>query len=510
MKKIKLYVMAGLSALVLTQSACSNFDEINTNPNSTTTASASLLCTGNILSIFKFTGDTKAYISSNALPKYVGYANEGQLGPQYNVIGAGSFGSMTRLPDIEQMVEYAKGTAMESSYRGVAKFVRAYMFYSMTMQMGDIPYSETNRGLEGYYTPKYDLQEDVLQGILDELKEADEYFAQGVTFTGDPTPYDGDPKKWRRATNAFALRVLMSLSKRADDSKINVKQRFADIVAQNQLMEASTGYLGLIYSSKNRYPLYGTNDTFTARTILSSLVVNYLKKLSDRRLFYYAEPAAAQTRAGLQANDPEAYVGVDVDMVYADMNKGHTAGQYSIINLRYQKEETGEPRMFVTYAEQQLIIAEACLRGWVSGSAKDYYESGVKAALMDVSENAAASYAHGMAIDAAYIDSYFTGEAAFKSAKDDQLKQVWLQRYLLGFLQTPTNAFYEYRRTTYPEFPINPNTNLNPEPGNEDKIPMRWTYPTSEANYNQENLDEALNRQYGGYNEVNQLMWLLK
>jgi hypothetical protein len=39
---------------------------------------------------------------------------------------------------------------------------------------------------------------------------------------------------------------------------------------------------------------------------------------------------------------------------------------------------------------------------------------------------------------------------------------------------------------------------------------MRWLYPGAESNYNRENLEEALNRQYDGYDEINKIMWVLK
>jgi len=133
---------------------------------------------------------------------------------QYNKIGSSDFGSMTILPNIDKMLEYAQGNVMEDSYKGVASFAKAYTFFRLTMEMGDIPYSEANKGLDGLYRPKYDTQEEIFKGILDELKAADAYFAKGVTFTGDPTPYNGDPDKWRKATNAFALKVLMTLSKK--------------------------------------------------------------------------------------------------------------------------------------------------------------------------------------------------------------------------------------------------------------------------------------------------------
>ena len=161
----------------------------------------------------------------------------------------------------------------------------------------------------------------------------------------------------------------------------------------------------------------------------------------------------------------------------------------------------------MTFAEQQLILAEAVIKGWISGSAKTYYEAGVKAALSDVmSRNA--SYAHGMPITQAYIDGYFTGEAEFKSSAPDQLKQIWLQRYILQFFQDSESSFFEYRRNKYPVFPINPESSLNEN--NKNAIPMRWLYPGSETNYNRENLIEALASQYEGYDEINKIMWILK
>lgn len=43
-----------------------------------------------------------------------------------------------------------------------------------------------------------------------------------------------------------------------------------------------------------------------------------------------------------------------------------------------------------------------------------------------------------------------------------------------------------------------------------DKIPVRWQYPESEISYNKANVEEAIQRQYGGSDEVNKLMWILQ
>ncbi len=507
MKKIFKY-LGTFGILLSLFISCTKLENININPDTPTQASASMLCTSVVLQFAEFHSDAKAYITQDALAKYVGYADEGQLNEQYNLIGNGSFGSMVILTDIQKMLDAAKGSVMESSYQGVAKFAEAYTFYRLTMEMGDIPFSQAGKGESGLFKPKYDTQESIFKGILDDLQQADQDFAKGQTFSGDPTNFNGDPLKWRQATNAFALEVLMSLSKQTGDTNLDVKNRFAKIVSDGFLMQPSTDFFGLIYSSQNLHPLSGTNDLFTSRTILSSLLVKNLKKLNDRRLFYFGEPAGAEIAGGKSESDTAAYKGVDVSMSYTGMNAGWSANDYSVLNLRYLKEAACEPRRLISYAEQQLILAEANIRGWItSGSASTYYEEGVKAALADMMATDG-SYAHGMPITQSYIDNYFTGEAAFKSTQAEQLDQIWMQRYLLNFMQMAEGSWFEYRRNQYPDFPINPSTSLNTNDVN--AIPMRYMYPSSETDYNRANLVDALNRQFNGYDDINKLMWVLQ
>lgn len=506
---IKILALTFLVPLLLS-TGCNKFSDINTNPDATENVNASLLATGIILKNFKFGGrDAKAYLDENALIKYIAYANESMIRSQYNDIGSADFGSITMIPNIESMLKYASGSTMENSYKGLAKFSRAYMFYNITMRVGDIPYSKTGGGQSGNLKVPYDAQEQVLNGILDDLKDAATLFSQGIKFDGDPTPYNGDTEKWRRATNAFALRVLLSLSKKATGSSINIKSRFADIVNEGFLLQDNTGYLGLKYNAVNMHPMSGTNDLFTSRTDMSSTVIDNLKLLNnDRRLFYYADPSKAKITSGLTESNPDAYIGANTSNSYEDITAAHLNNTYSLINSRYLKVVDSDPRIIMSYAEQQLILAEARVLNWITTStAKDYYESGVKAALTDIM-NTASSYAHGMAITTAYINGYFTGEAAFKANTDDQLKQIWLQKYLMNFMINPVQSFFEYRRTAYPILPINPATSLNLTDKN--AIPVRWLYPGSEYNYNKDNLSAALSSQYSGVDDINNKMWLLK
>jgi hypothetical protein len=506
MKTINKFLFIFLSIFIFTN--CDNFEEINNNPDTTTKVTPAMICTNVVLRTIKNSGDAKSFIDPNGLAKYIAYT-EGVLSSQYNGISNTYFDILTILPNLDQMVEYATETLPDdNSYRGVALFVKSYIFFRGTLEVGDMPYSEANEIKDGIYHPKYDTQESIFIGILDDLKKADQYFAVGQTFAGDPI-YNGDPAKWRKATNALALKILMTLSKKEAVASLNVKSRFQEIFSANNLITSNSDNYKLNYANQTGmyHPLYSTTvSMFTQATLPGTLLIDNLKKLNDHRLFYYAEPSAVKLGEGKTEGDTAAYVGVHVEKSYPEIVAIQASSDYSPLNIRYSKLPACEPRILLGYGEQSLIIAEAILRGWVSGDAQAYYENGVKAALAFVGTTDP-DYCHGMPVTDTYIQNYFTGEAAFKTTSDDQLEQIWLQRYLLNFMQDPQFSYFEYRRTGYPEFPIDPTTNLNVI---NTRIPVRYLYPTSETSYNIDNLTEALNRQYDGYDEVNKVMWLLK
>jgi hypothetical protein len=46
--------------------------------------------------------------------------------------------------------------------------------------------------------------------------------------------------------------------------------------------------------------------------------------------------------------------------------------------------------------------------------------------------------------------------------------------------------------------------------GNSQRIPLRWQYPATERSYNTANNTAAISSQYGGNDDINAQMWLLK
>jgi hypothetical protein len=107
-----------------------------------------------------------------------------------------------------------------------------------------------------------------------------------------------------------------------------------------------------------------------------------------------------------------------------------------------------------------------------------------------------------------YIEGYLaTDKVKLAGTFAQQLEKIMTQRYLGTFLQASFDSFFENRRTGYPVFPVNPASNNNTQA---DKIPVRWMYPDSEVNYNTENLTKAIQSQYGGNDDFNEKMWLLR
>ena len=94
-----------------------------------------------------------------------------------------------------------------------------------------------------------------------------------------------------------------------------------------------------------------------------------------------------------------------------------------------------------------------------------------------------------------------------ESTFENDLNKVLTQKYLDLFMHNTYTCYYDFRRTGYPKLPVNPSTNMNTVP---DKMPMRWRYEQREYDFNRENLEEAIQRQYNGNDDWNELMWILK
>lgn len=506
MKNYK-YIFLVVLTLIIANS-CSKFEEINTNPN-TAIPTSEMLATQVLKETFRFWNPNPTDFSfSNLYNKHMARLetnpNPNQYYYSYYPYGGWGYENLTNL---KRMVEFSANSPYESSYKGLAKFMKAYYGFSATIEMGDVPYSEAGMAEEGIVRPKYDKQEDVFKAVLNDFKEAELLFAAGTNFRGD-IMYNGDVTKWRKLSNAMQLKVLQTMSKKITPEQ---KTRFAAIVDANNLMTGNADVFRLVYTTNTNatHPFF-EGESQRILNGVSKMVVDELKLLNDRRLFYFAEPAIYNINNGLLENDYAAYEGAPTELAADQLALNRQAKKYSLINKRYTMMRDGDPMLLFTYAEQCFIIAEAIEEGWVTGVSQTYYENGVKAMLTYYKglPSSQTPYLHGMAITQPYIDTYFSGAAAFAATKNERLQQIWKQRWLIDFFQGNGGNYPQFLRTGYPVYPLDPATSMNPDDPN--VYPKRWKYPPSELNTNPDNYLNAIQTQYGGYDGINETPWYLQ
>lgn len=508
MKKIKTIFLAVLSMGMV--SSCMSFEDLNTDPDAADKVSPEMIATQVLKDTYRFWNPNPTdYATANLWCKHTVLTETNPNPYQYysSYWPYGGFDSYKRLTDLKRMVEFAAGTPESSSYQGLALYMKAYYGYVMTLEMGDVPYSEAGKAEEGITQPKYDKQADVFASILNDLKSAEELFATGVNFKGD-IMMNGDAAKWRKLCNAMQLKVLQTISRKATNEQ---KARFAAIVSANNLMASNADNLQLTYSDNpNSSHPYWNGESKRIYNAISKLAADELKRLKDRRLFYFAEPAAAKIAAGKAETDFDAYEGAPTEAPAEELALNNQKGEYSLINKRYVALRAGDPKIYFSYAEQCFIIAEGIEEGWVTGNSKDYYEKGVRAMLEYYMNLPSASTGHhGAPITQEYIDGYFNGEAAYAVTKTERLHQIWMQRWLIDFFQAQESRNYpQVLRTGYPVFPLDPATSMNPD--DKTVYPKRWKYPTDEQVSNPVNYQKAIDDQYNGYDGINQVPWYLQ
>lgn len=495
MKKYLKYIAAG-AALVLTCSSCIKLEEMNVDPNNPTTTDPALLLTGLSFKTFKEADDQVNHATKQLV------LTSGESSHQVYKWTRGNFGYYSNLRDATKMKEEADKKD-QTAYSALALFFEAHYYYMLTMQFGDVPCSEALQGeTNRLYQPKYDSQETVLSTVLAKLEEANGLLTNNSSIIRGDIIYRGDLMKWRRLINAYRLRVLMSLSNKQAVGSQDIKATFARICQNEPLMtsEADNGQLIFIDQQDNRYPFFNDSN-FGSGRYMDSTYVAALATRRDPRLFAFSTQTPAAEKAGLAIDDFSSYDGGDPAIPYSLVNDKVTLGGCSKPAPRYYQHPTNEPMILLGYTEQQLIMAEAVVRGWISGDDKSFYESAVRSSFKFY-----ATYASSMAkyLNGEAAETYLQGEkVAYASylTNEQKIERIILQKYIPTFLQgSMWMPYYDQLRTGYPEFRRAAGVSL----------PYRWMYPQNEYNNNSANVGAALKSQFGGNDRTSDKLWWIK
>ena len=481
---IRIKYFAILIFLVASSSSCKKYSDFQKNPNQPSNATPALLLTDICYDMF-YTDNTGPCFAV----RHLAYYERGNSNADYSW-SQGSFNNYNILRHVMQMDSLANQSGQQQ-YLGLTKLFRAILFSQLTEQFGDIPYSQALQAVNGNFKPRYDSQESVYKGLLQELDDANALLDPAKGKINGDIIYGGNAGQWKKLANAFKLRLLIHLSKKEDNADLNIKSQFQNIVSNSSAYPLFTGNADnaqLAFNTSatnNNYPTFNYLS-FSTGISMEEGFVNILKDRQDPRLFAIAEPVSGQP-----AGDFASYAGVNAGGYIDDQQSA--AGSASRAKSRYYDDKVNEPWIFLSYAEQELIIAEAVSRGWVSGAgtAKGHYENGIKASMEF----------YGIPDDG--INTYLTQpDVAFNET--DALSLITIQKHIAMFMNSGWEAFTEQRRTGQPTLDVGPGTY------NDGKVPKRWLYPQSEYDYNSGNLNNALESQYAGVDDVNNVMWLLK
>lgn len=520
MKKVIVFFFLTTTLLVL--GSCSKkFDQYFKDPNRPEDVSAALVLKGILNDMTE-----GAWNSTQGWNQFYNYNYNYYGNQEYNWTSTGL--NYTTLKNVIKMEEEAKKSGGNdiNPYTALGKFFRAYFFYVMTSKVGDLPLNEALKGLENQQ-PKYNTQKEIFVQVLNWLDEANNDLAQLIaasdaTLLGD-FYFNNNLSNWQKVVNTFKLRVLISLSKKENDAELNIKVKFAEVISNPSKYPILTGMsdnLQYVYNNTfNKYPKNPDNYGFeNFRLNMSATYLNTLVILKDPRTFVVAEPALKKVTSGISPTNYTAFVGASSAEDLADMSTKAGEGEYSLINRkRYYSTYTAENTIQIGYPEMCFNIAEAINRGWVSGNAEDWYKNGVMAsiAFYGITDGSNTVYFQTPNTGLGNYDTYtinvdlnaYYNQAAVKYGGDNAagLSQILTQKYLAFFQNSGWEAFFNYRRTGIPPF-----AQGGPGTGNSGVIPKRFQYPTSERTTNETNLNEALQRQFNGNDDINAAMWLIQ
>lgn len=481
----KINIVIGLVFFILL--GCQDFEEFQEDPNRTTEANPGLLLTNIEISTLNSI-DLNAAMASRYLVN-INLVEDSQ----YYGWDRASFGFYNVLRQVKKMEEEAENFNNQN-FIAIAKFFEAFIYEQMTRQFGDIPMSDAMQAETGTFQPIYDSQEQVYLRIFELLEEANTLLeVSGPAINGDVV-YNGDLLKWKKLINSFHLRVLMSLSVRENDPNLNLPSRFNNIYSNPTtypIMVSTGDNSSYTYSEEtgNVYPFW-RSASITTSYILEETFVERLKNFNDPRLFEMADPDSNSSE-----EDPQSFGSYSGLLGSAPLNVNVarlTDGDGSPLNSRYIEDAEAEENLSFGYAELNFILAEAAYRNWISASTSDFYQEGIRASMAyyEIDENLVEDYLEQPIIT--FQDS--TG-----------LEQILTQKHIAMFLNSGWEPFYDNRRTGLPEFNVDGGGIINDE-----GVPKRWLYPFSEINQNIENLEEAIQRQYPGGDDINAIMWSIQ
>jgi len=521
MKSIfKLLVIA--LTLFITQSCTSEFEDLNTDPHALTDLDPGIQLAKVQLDISGSRGSMWAYDLGIAMSTMQYFSGSWwcQHGAQYRVVQRSHWSILwevrysSLLKNIQNLVERTEDVNEFTNVNAAAKIMRVFLFSEVTDMYGDVPYSEAIKGFsEGILLPKYDKQEDIYTDFFLQLEEAISQLDNSKGAINGDLLLGGDVDKWRKFGNSLRMRLgfrLVKVKPAEAEKQVRAAINGGVMVSNDDICMMKHQDFDFQDDFENRGN--GRSQTFNASPKsdgfrLTNTFVNFLNATNDPRLPIYGGTFAGDgtditeyLRIGITHGALWWNEWVDYGELYdADGNYVTyvSHGDKYMQPSKYISNQAA-PNFILTYAEVELLLAEAAVRGWGDADANGHYMAGLNAGLKHVS-----MYPNAPEIPQNEIDDFI---AANPLPADNEGKirvineQMWVNLYMNGL-----ESFSNFRRSGYPE--LEPFTGVEwYESGTDGVIPRRFFYPVFESLINPVHYQEAVSR-LGNDDLISRVWW---
>ncbi|MFV9551449.1 SusD/RagB family nutrient-binding outer membrane lipoprotein [Algibacter sp. PT7-4] len=370
-----------------------------------------------------------------------------------------------------------------SSYEGVSKVMQAWMFSILTDMWGDVPFSEVNLAGQGNVTPAYDTQEDIYNGMLQLLDDANTILGNAEFAIKGDLIFDGDLSKWQKFANSLRLRLALRLSEINETKAASEIATIYNNMSQYPIMESNNDNATLTFLASNpdAHPVteesvYRVGSYNEYR--ISENFVGLLKGFNDPRLEFFADPTANSVENGTP--EIEGMQNGIVDGPAYEYKGGDAFLSKFNMSYFYLQANANQARLMLQ-GEVNFILAEAAQKGWITANAETLYNNGITSNFQYWNVTMPTNYLTSAGV-----------------AYNNSLETILNQKYIALFY-TDYQGFIEFKRTGFP-------STIAPGPDAfYSTYPSRFEYPSDEQALNAENYNEAAKR-IGG-DEITTKVW---
>jgi hypothetical protein len=505
MKKIYSYLLVAFLVCSCLTSCDKGFDEMNMNPIALTSAEPGYLLNTAILNSTPGYGNLsyETTIVKQMITPFSGQGSAANFNQDNRGVSSGNWNThyQSVVKGLVDVMYKTKDDPARANLYHMTRIWMAYSFMILTDTYGDIPYNQAGRTyLEGIVKPKYDTQESVYMDILKELETASAALDATKPRATSDILYDGDITKWKRLGYSLLLRAAMRLT------KVNPAKaaEYVTKAVAGGLMQSNADNAIIRHTASFTNPVGSQlNGGQSAFFYLAEDFVSFLSNTKDPRLAsiavrYISATSGAQQVEARANRTPAVQIGAPLG--FDNTTIGKAVSEKKLVSLwdysqldRTRIAGLTAPSFLVTYAQTQLLLAEAAFRGWAPGDIATLYTNGIRAHMMQM-----ATYGASTAIPADAITTYLQANPLSPGKELEEINtQYWVASFMIG-----PETWANFRRSGFPILSPNkyPGSDLKTEP-----FIRRLTYTDAELNVNKANVDQAISRQ--GPNLMDTRVW---